>query len=579
MASSKISVIIDVAVDQANRGLKSFRQSIAEADTASGKFKAGFGSATDSIKANAGNLALAGGTALVAFGVKAVGAFQATALEAGKLSDSLGLTTEEASRLMEVSGDLGIGLGALETSLGKMNLAAARTPDEFAKIGASIAKNLDGTTNVQQTFLNAVDAINRIPDATDRANAASRIFGKGWREISELIGRGSGELKRNLEDVAGSKVISESDVADARKFRDTLDELGDIGSDALVGIGGALVPVLSLLSQAVVKTNEWKDALVEATDDSDGNSFFGNIKENFGWFITNIREGRSPMEAFGAASDDASDAADRIADSVRNVFDETDTLPGASGRAAAAAVLWADEQERQAAKAADAVQEVADEYKELQDQIADRSAYLDLEDAFANVGAAAAAVADTSDKSFAEQRQDVRDHERAVLDLKQKIFDYALQVEGLKPQVVTDLIAQVDQGKLMSAALQLEALERTRYVNVQLRVSPVGSTFAPGISAPRPGGWDGDPRTPYPAAAGAIVRASPGGSILQVGEGGHDEAIVPLSGPNAPKGLGTTVVNLTVNAGLGTNGAQVGRQIVDVLEAHYRNGGRPPRSG
>jgi hypothetical protein len=324
-----------------------------------------------------------------------------------------------------------------------------------------------------------------------------------------------------------------------------MDELGDKGEEALTAIGGELIPVVNWIAKAITKTIEWKDALISATGGDNGGdgNFFGGLQSNFQWFITNIREGRSPMEAFGAAGDDAADSADRIADSVRSVFEETDALPEVSGRAAAAAVMWADEQERQAAKAADAIQDVSDKYTALRDQIADRSAYLDLEDAFARVGEAAAAVADTSDKSFADQRQDVRDHERAVLDLKQRIFDYALQVEGLKPEAVTDLIAKVDQGQLMAAAIQLEALERTRYVNVQLKVSPVGSTFAPGVSAPRPGGWDGDPSTPWPMAEGGIVRARPGGTVIRAGEAGRDEAIVPLDDAGVPATLGGVTVN------------------------------------
>ena len=36
-------------------------------------------------------------------------------------------------------------------------------------------------------------------------------------------------------------------------------------------------------------------------------------------------------------------------------------------------------------------------------------------------------------------------------------------------------------------------------------------------------------------AEGGVVPATPGGQLIRVAEGGHDEAIVPLSGPNAPR--------------------------------------------
>jgi hypothetical protein len=37
--------------------------------------------------------------------------------------------------------------------------------------------------------------------------------------------------------------------------------------------------------------------------------------------------------------------------------------------------------------------------------------------------------------------------------------------------------------------------------------------------------------------------------------------------------IGGTTINLTVNAGMGTQGAEVGRQIVDALKAYERRNG------
>jgi hypothetical protein len=77
----------------------------------------------------------------------------------------------------------------------------------------------------------------------------------------------------------------------------------------------------------------------------------------------------------------------------------------------------------------------------------------------------------------------------------------------------------------------------------------------------------------------------PGGTFL-VGENGPElfqpgtaGNIVPnnqltptrLSGSSSVNG-GTTI-NLTVNAGMGTQGAEVGRQIVDALKAYERRNG------
>jgi hypothetical protein len=79
-----------------------------------GKAKAGAASLGDTLKANTAAMATAAGAALVAFGVQSVKAFQDTALEAGKVSEALGINVEDASRLREVSGDLGTKMGTYE---------------------------------------------------------------------------------------------------------------------------------------------------------------------------------------------------------------------------------------------------------------------------------------------------------------------------------------------------------------------------------------------------------------------------------------------------------------------------------
>jgi phage-related minor tail protein len=55
-----------------------------------------------------------------------------------------------------------------------------------------------------------------------------------------------------------------------------------------------------------------------------------------------------------------------------------------------------------------------------------------------------------------------------------------------------------------------------------------------------------------------------------IGEAGP-EMVVPLSGGN--RGLGNTF-NITVNAGIGTSGAQIGRDIVEMIQKYERTSGQ-----
>jgi predicted nucleic acid-binding Zn-ribbon protein len=70
-------------------------------------------------------------------------------------------------------------------------------------------------------------------------------------------------------------------------------------------------------------------------------------------------------------------------------------------------------------------------------------------------------------------------------------------------------------------------------------------------------------------------RMAKGGIVLGptnalIGEAGP-EAVVPLSGANSAK-LGTTY-NITVNAGMGTDGEQVGRKIIEAIRRYERSNG------
>jgi hypothetical protein len=78
------------------------------------------------------------------------------------------------------------------------------------------------------------------------------------------------------------------------------------------------------------------------------------------------------------------------------------------------------------------------------------------------------------------------------------------------------------------------------------------------------------------AAAMGKIRLAKGGIVTGptnalIGEAGP-EAVIPLTGANSV-GMGSTF-NITVNAGIGTDGAVVGRQIVDAIRKYERSSGQ-----
>ena len=73
-------------------------------------------------------------------------------------------------------------------------------------------------------------------------------------------------------------------------------------------------------------------------------------------------------------------------------------------------------------------------------------------------------------------------------------------------------------------------------------------------------------------ADGGIVMPSMGGSLVNVAEAGVPEAIIPLN--KLGNMGGGSVVNVTVNAGIGTNGATVGKDIINTILAYERTNGK-----
>lgn len=240
-----ITDLQDKGLQEARRQFGKFKADIAAADGTMGKFKAGSKAAFDGVKANAGNLALAGGAALVAFAAQGVKAFQDLALNAGKFADATGLAVEDASRYMEVAGDLAIPVDAVEGAIGRLNKTIGADPDKVRDLGVDLVYLADGSVDVNETFLNTIDRLKKIKDPAEKAKVAAQLLGKGWQEMSELINLGADDLRKSLKDVSGAQVIDADELRKAKEFRDTMDDFGDKAKELSIALGEFLIPIFT----------------------------------------------------------------------------------------------------------------------------------------------------------------------------------------------------------------------------------------------------------------------------------------------------------------------------------------------
>lgn len=250
-----MAIVVDIISEFSDRGLTTakgafddFKKRVGAAEGAMGKFKAGSNAAMDAVKANAGTFALAAGAAFATFAAKGVTAFRDLALEADKFSTATGLAVEDASRWLEVTGDLGVNSDSVQTAIGKMNRSLAENPALLRKFGDDVIYANDGSLNANETFLNLIDRLNKIKDPAQRAAEAAKIFGKGWQEMSILIDAGAGKLRDALGSVSDAKVIDPEEVRKAKQYRDSMDKLKDAAENLSLSLGENVIPMLTRLA-------------------------------------------------------------------------------------------------------------------------------------------------------------------------------------------------------------------------------------------------------------------------------------------------------------------------------------------
>jgi methyl-accepting chemotaxis protein len=621
----KIELLIDVTATGAKSSLRAFKDDIDDADGAFGKLKAGAKSAFDNLGGIiAGGLAAAG-TALFAFGTKSVTAFQDVALESGKMADALGVSTEEASRLIEVAGDLGIETSTLESAIGRMNRTIATSPEKFDAIGAAIARNKDGTVDVVQTFKNAAEAIDRIPDAAVRAKAAQEIFGKGWQQIAELIAGGATGIREAMKSVEEGKVIDEGEVARARKFRDTMDELKGKFEEFAISAGGHIVRTINGLEKLgekaetafrwltladarqviydnVVEPIKAAGEAMDATFNQDASIAIDALKKTMS--VVPVAPLIDKFTQLGIALRAAADAANTqtgpgltdlgftaedLADALRDQADALNESIDAMWSSADASIAAQEAQE----DFAEAAQNTVDVSKDSESTARDVAEAVDRErDAMRKAADAAVTLAEkqaTANGTTLTAQQRVDTFNKSLLDNAQfatpaardAIARYIVEANGIPESESTDIIAAIQAGDFARAQGLINDLSRTRDVAIVADAKTAqaeqdlaaltrtrNATINANIVARGGAG--------YGALSGARASGGPvnAGEAYVVGEKGKEVFVPNEDGTIIPNGEGYTPLtggsrgggvtnNITINMPPGSNGNDVVRAIKD----------------
>ena len=432
----------DAGIRSAKAAFQNFRTSVNQAEGTMGKFKAGTTAALDTVKANAGAFASAAAGSLATFSVSAITAFQDTALKAGEFASKTGTSLDEASRWIEVAGDLGIDADTVAGAVDKMNRYLGSNPDLVQALGDDIAYTNTGAINVNDTFLKLIDRLKKIKDPTERAKEGAKLFGKAWTDVSLLIEQGSDNIIKRFQEVSDAKLITPEELRRAREFRDTMDDIKDKGEDAVITYGSKLVKAVS----------DWETA--GRTAEASGRVGFDKLMTQAVLF------GSITVASWFGIEQAAKVSFSNIADQVLPVADRIRELEAAADDGATA------------------FEDMRYEFDLLKNDIQGDIAVRDLERQLGKVKDAAA-------KAFGGSREDFLDYQDAVDQTKIKIIDLSESLPLLDQKKIKVL---VDRGDL-EAAWQL----------IQQIASGVGKTLPGGdtLGGSRFGGFraDGGPVT------------------------------------------------------------------------------------
>lgn len=248
--TQRLKVIIDVVSQGATKGLSDFRSEVAQADTLTGKLRAGaknLGSTLTSFTKSP----LGAATAIAAAGAAATKAadkfsdLAKTSLDVGKAT---GLGTEAASRWIAVADDAGMSADTFAQGVGRI----ARTLDSgtWEKYGIATRDASGQLRDANDVLLDALDVLSKTSNETERARISAALFGKGHAALAPLIGKSRAEYEKMLAAVEDGQVITDGEAVRGEKWRLAMDKLSDALGEVALSAGKAIVSLAGVVETA-----------------------------------------------------------------------------------------------------------------------------------------------------------------------------------------------------------------------------------------------------------------------------------------------------------------------------------------
>lgn len=228
----------------ASQQLKAVGNKLQEA----GKKVTEFGEKLAPISGAAGAL----GGALVKMGYDAV----TNADELNTLSKQTGISVEQLQKMQYASDLVDVSVEDITGALKKMKPKMTDSNKTFEKLGISVKKSDGSLRGAEAVFYDAIGALSKISNETERDQLAMELFGKSADSLAGIIDDGGAGLKAYGEEAEAMGLILSQDTVDSlNETNDTIDKMkGNLaGTMAQIGadVGSVLAPALEKASEVI----------------------------------------------------------------------------------------------------------------------------------------------------------------------------------------------------------------------------------------------------------------------------------------------------------------------------------------
>lgn len=582
-----------------------------------GKFR----SAANGMKAEL--LAAAKSPAVLVGGIAAAGAgalmaankFSELAKRSIDLSKATALTVEQASRWIAVADDAGISAEALGPALGR--IAKTLDSSKWSTYGIATRDASGAAKSANEIFLQALDVLGRTTNETERARIGNDLFGKGYANIAPMIGKTRSEYEQMLGAVSSGQTITAGEAERAEKWRLASDKLGDAFDDLVYAFGDLAAnaaPLVDLFASLVESASDLM-GLVAEKDISKPIANFGKTASKANVSTSDLvlafqdlayeaGNARSPLDKTSQVIGELFEADGTTADLRFENYKKAIAELAATAPEQAGQVLTALTELVMAAKAVgdesifqktglnlDSVMQLADiaaqaaggmdnlgwsagttskkiedvatglnlvgsgaqqakdKIAQLQGILEEKKSWNSLQQTLLDAQAKIAELGTAFDESKISGTEAWLGIEEQVLDSKQALIDFLAGIDSIPESVKLDIIASFNVDNLQPTLDRVQA-----YLNSHPVSTPI-------IRRKANGGRSSGGMTLVGEYGPEMVNLPAGASVSTAAQ----------TRQMLSNGSGITVV---VNAPVGANLVEAGRQVADALNDYYRNGGQ-----